>query len=218
MAENPNPPAIMLDAFRLYHEIANRQDLTDEARLVIDKYLSGAKEALEKARRVHGRSYRSWWLKEKGSKLGWNEVYQIQDEEIARFQAQRHAEDVRSRSQTNPDSQDVPGVTNNSQRNEPDLNAMIEMDFDGMFDDNAGISIFGTKLPSIATISVGVLASVDSDNSIQQVRALKGALDEDKVTVSIVGEVLGDDVDSLLEDLKDGLATFKFTDRFPLDD
>ncbi|KAL6925063.1 hypothetical protein FSST1_002337 [Fusarium sambucinum] len=135
MAENPNPPAskfeVFGDAFRLYHEIANRQDLTDEARLVIDKYLSGAKEALEKARRVHGRSYRSW-----GSKLGWNEVYQIQDEEIARFQAQRHAEDVRSRSQTNPDSQDVPGVTNNSQRNEPDLNAMIEMDFDGMFDDN----------------------------------------------------------------------------------
>ncbi|KAJ4010435.1 catalase [Fusarium irregulare] len=170
---------------------------------------------------------------------------------------------------------------------------------DKYYHDNttAGISIFGTKLPSIATLSVGVLASINSDNSIQQAKAIKKALGEEKVTVSIVGEVLGDDVevtysaataaqfdgivvaggteslfngtgkstlfppgrptqliadgyhwgkpvgfiggakvaaqaarvgtgkgvylskdvDSLVEDLKDGLATFKFTDRFPLD-
>lgn len=31
------------------------------------------------------------------------------------------------------------------------------------------------------------------------------------------GMYLPTDVDSLVEDLKDGLATFKFTDRFPLD-
>jgi len=170
---------------------------------------------------------------------------------------------------------------------------------DKYYHDNttAGISIFGTKLPSIATLSVGVLASINSDNSIQQAKAIKKALGEEKVTVSIVGEILGDDVevtysaataaqfdgivvaggteslfngtgkstlfppgrptqlvvdgyhwgkpvgfiggakaaaqaarvgtgkgvylskdvDSLVEDLKDGLATFKFTDRFPLD-
>ncbi|RGP69315.1 catalase b precursor [Fusarium sporotrichioides] len=171
---------------------------------------------------------------------------------------------------------------------------------DKYYHDNttAGISIFGTKLPSIATLRVGVLASINSENSIQQAKALKKALGEDKVTVSIVGEVLRDDIEvtysaataaqfdgivvasgteslfngtgkstlfppgrptqiivdgyhwgkpvgfigsakaaaqaakvgngkgvyfekdvnSLVEDLKDGLATFKFTDRFPLDD
>ncbi|KAF4949991.1 hypothetical protein FSARC_13325 [Fusarium sarcochroum] len=171
---------------------------------------------------------------------------------------------------------------------------------DTYYHDNttAGISIFGTKLPSIATLTVGVLASTNSKNSIQQAKAIKEALAEDKVTVSIVGEVLGDDVevtynaaeaaqfdgivvasgaeslfngsskstlfppgrptqivvdgyhwgkpvgfvgsarsaaqvasvgngegvylsrdvDSLVKNLKDGLATFKFTDRFPLDD
>ncbi|KAM0562258.1 hypothetical protein ACHAPJ_002705 [Fusarium lateritium] len=171
---------------------------------------------------------------------------------------------------------------------------------DTYYHDNttAGVSIFGSKLPSIATLTVGVLASTNSKNSIQQAKAIKEALAEDKVTVSIVGEVLGDDVevtynaaeaaqfdgivvasgaeslfngtskstlfppgrptqivvdgyhwgkpvgfvgsarsaaqvarvgngegvylsrdvDSLLNNLKDGLATFKFTDRFPLDD
>ncbi|KAL4726244.1 catalase [Fusarium chlamydosporum] len=170
---------------------------------------------------------------------------------------------------------------------------------DTYYHDNttAGLSIFGTKLPSIATLSVGVLASINSGNSIQQAKDIKKALGEDKVTVSVVGEVLGDDVDvtysaahaaqfdgivvasgteslfngtgkstlfppgrptqlivdgyhwgkpvgfvggakaaaqaarvsngkgvyfskdvgTLVEDLKDGLATFKFVDRFPLD-
>ncbi|KAJ3537044.1 hypothetical protein NM208_g6473 [Fusarium decemcellulare] len=162
----------------------------------------------------------------------------------------------------------------------------------------AGISIFGTKLPSIATLTVGVLASTNSENSIQQAKALKEALAEEKVTVTIVGEVLDDDVEltysaaeaigfdgivvasgaeslfdgkkkstlfppgrpaqivvdgyhwgkpigfigsartaakvagvgkgdgvylasdvnALVENLKDGLATFRFTDRFPLDE
>ncbi|KAF4472157.1 catalase B precursor [Fusarium albosuccineum] len=162
----------------------------------------------------------------------------------------------------------------------------------------AGISIFGTKLPSIATLTVGVLASTNSENSIQQAKALKEALAEEKVTVTIVGEVLDDDVEltysaaeaigfdgivvasgaeslfdgkkkstlfppgrpaqivvdgyhwgkpvgfigsartaakaagvgkgdgvylasdvnAIVENLKDGLATFRFTDRFPLDE
>ncbi|CEI38774.1 unnamed protein product [Fusarium venenatum] len=116
MAENPNPPAskfeVFGDAYHLCLKISNRQDLTDKARSIIDTYLSGAKEALDKARIDHDRRYRAWWLKKK------------------------HAEDVRSRSQTITDSQDVPGVTDNSQRNEPHLNAMIEMDFDEIFDDN----------------------------------------------------------------------------------
>ncbi|KAF5023995.1 hypothetical protein F66182_3941 [Fusarium sp. NRRL 66182] len=58
----------------------------------------------------------------------------------------------------------------------------------------AGISIFGTKLPTIATLTVGVLASANSQSSIQQAKAIKEALAESNVTVSIVGEVLGDDV------------------------
>ncbi|KAF4976686.1 hypothetical protein FZEAL_6685 [Fusarium zealandicum] len=68
---------------------------------------------------------------------------------------------------------------------------------DTYYHDNttAGISIFGTKLPSIATLTVGVLASTNSENSIKQAKALKEALAEDKVTVTIVGEVLNDDVD-----------------------
>ncbi|KAL2693918.1 catalase [[Neocosmospora] mangrovei] len=161
----------------------------------------------------------------------------------------------------------------------------------------AGISIFGTKLPSIATLTVGVLASTDSDNSIKQAKVLKDALAKDKVTVTIVGEILSDDVEmtytaaeavgfdaivvangaeslfngkkstlfppgrptqiivdgynwgkpvgfigsareaakvagvskgngvyltsdvnTIVENLKDGLATFRFTDRFPLDE
>ncbi|KAG8357608.1 hypothetical protein FVEN_g12769 [Fusarium venenatum] len=65
MAENPNPPA----------------NLTDKARSIIDTYLSGAKEALDKARIDHDRRYRAWWLKKKGSKLEWNEIYQMQLDE-----------------------------------------------------------------------------------------------------------------------------------------
>lgn len=161
----------------------------------------------------------------------------------------------------------------------------------------SGISIFENKLPSIATLTVGVLASTGSDNSVKQAKALKDALARDKVTVTVVGEVLGADVEmtytaaeavgfdaivvasgaeslfngkkstlfppgrptqivvdgyhwgkpvgfigsareaakaagvskgegvylagdvnTIVENLRDGLATFKFTDRFPLDD
>ncbi|KAF7550802.1 hypothetical protein G7Z17_g5464 [Cylindrodendrum hubeiense] len=159
----------------------------------------------------------------------------------------------------------------------------------------AGISIFGTKLPSIATLTVGILASTDSDKSIEQAKSLKKSLEALDLVVTIVGQVLTDDVgatysaaeavgfdaivvaagaesvftkkstlypngrpaqivtdgynwgkpvgflgsaksvakvagvsngdgvyfetnvDAIVEDLKDGLATFKFTDRFPLD-
>lgn len=60
-----------------------------------------------------------------------------------------------------------------------------------------GISIFGEKLPSIATLTVGVLASIKSDESIRQAKALKEALAQDNVTVTIVGEVLKDDIDAV---------------------
>ncbi|KAK7430029.1 catalase [Neonectria magnoliae] len=160
----------------------------------------------------------------------------------------------------------------------------------------AGISIFGTKLPSIATLTVGILASTDSDQSIEQAKALKKSLEDLDLVVTIVGEVLTDDVgviysaaeaisfdgivvvagaeslfkkrstlfppgkpaqivvdgynwgkpvgflgiaksaaetasigkgkgvyfensvDDIVEDFKEGLATFRFTDRFPLDE
>ncbi|KAH7162517.1 catalase-like domain-containing protein [Dactylonectria estremocensis] len=159
----------------------------------------------------------------------------------------------------------------------------------------AGVSIFGTKLPSIATLTVGILASTDSDKSIEQAKSLKQSLEDLDLVVTIVGQVLTDDVGEtysaaeaigfdaivvaagaenvfgkksalfppgrpaqivrdgyswgkpvgflgsaksvakiasvnkgdgvyfetsvggIAEDLKDGLATFKFTDRFPLD-
>lgn len=61
----------------------------------------------------------------------------------------------------------------------------------------AGISIFGEKLPTIATLSVGVLASINSEESIRQAKALKEALAKDGVKVTIVGEVLNDDVDAV---------------------
>ncbi|KAF5668916.1 catalase [Fusarium heterosporum] len=171
---------------------------------------------------------------------------------------------------------------------------------DTYYHDNTttGVSVLGAKLPTIATLTVGVLASTNSESSIQQAKAIKKALSEDKVTVTIVGELLGDDVqvtydgadavqfdgivvasgteslfngtrkstlyppgrpaqiitdgynwgkpvgfvgsakvaaqaakvgtgegvylskdvDALVKNLKEGLATFKFTDRFPLDD
>jgi catalase len=171
---------------------------------------------------------------------------------------------------------------------------------DTYYHDNttAGVSTMGKKLPTIATLTVGVLVSTNSKNSIEQAKAIKKALAEDKVTATIVGEFLGDDVeitydgadavqfdgivvasgteslfngtrkstfyppgrpaqiivdgynwgkpvgfvgsaksaaqaarigngegvylskdvDAVVKNLKDGLATFKFTDRFPLDD
>ncbi|KAK7422427.1 catalase [Neonectria punicea] len=58
----------------------------------------------------------------------------------------------------------------------------------------AGISIFGTKLPSIATLTVGIVASTDSDQSIEQAKALKKSLEDLDLVVTIVGEVLTDDV------------------------
>lgn len=58
-----------------------------------------------------------------------------------------------------------------------------------------GISIFGEKLPTIATLKVGVLASTSADESLQQAKALKDAFAADKVTVVTVGETLAKGVD-----------------------
>lgn len=59
----------------------------------------------------------------------------------------------------------------------------------------AGISIFGERLPSIATLVVGVLASTTSADSLAQAAAIKEAFAADNVTVSIVAERLSDGVD-----------------------
>jgi catalase len=58
-----------------------------------------------------------------------------------------------------------------------------------------GISIFGEKLPTIATLQVGVLASTGSKDSLAQAKALKDAFKADKVTVVTVAETLADGVD-----------------------
>ncbi|KOS21315.1 Catalase-3 [Escovopsis weberi] len=59
----------------------------------------------------------------------------------------------------------------------------------------AGIGIFGEKLPTIAGLNVGVLASTKSKASLEQAQALKSALGRDKVKVVVVAETLGDSVD-----------------------
>ncbi|KAH7328428.1 catalase [Stachybotrys elegans] len=55
----------------------------------------------------------------------------------------------------------------------------------------AGISIFGERLPTIATLRVGVLASVRSEHSIEQASAIRDSLAADNVTVVVVAEALG---------------------------
>jgi len=59
----------------------------------------------------------------------------------------------------------------------------------------AGLSIFGNKLPTIATLHVGVLASSKSDESLAEARALKQAFARDNVTVGVVAETLTEGVD-----------------------
>ncbi|KAG8665684.1 hypothetical protein FPOAC1_010483 [Fusarium poae] len=133
------------EAVRLYTEISSRHDLTFKARSVVDAYLNVAKGLLDVARREHAAHFcanargRNWTL---------GEVYQIQVDERDR---RRAARGVRSPGQAIPNSQDVPGVTDNSQRTEPhytkSLNAIIEMDF------------------SQYTNSLDAIVEVDSDNN-----------------------------------------------------
>lgn len=58
-----------------------------------------------------------------------------------------------------------------------------------------GLSIFGEKLPTIATLRVGVLASIKSQGSLAQGKAIKEEFVKDRVSVIIVGETLGAGVD-----------------------
>ena len=58
----------------------------------------------------------------------------------------------------------------------------------------AGISIFGEPLPTVATLHVGVLASVKNKGSLEQAAKLKEALEKDGLVVTIVGEYLGGQV------------------------
>lgn len=68
---------------------------------------------------------------------------------------------------------------------------------DTYYHDNktAGITIFGEKLPTIATLKVGVLASTKSTGSLDQAKAIKEAFAALKVTVTIVAEALALSVD-----------------------
>lgn len=59
----------------------------------------------------------------------------------------------------------------------------------------AGISIFNQTLPTIATLRVGILASVASPDSIQQAQALKERLGKEKVVATVVGERMAEGVE-----------------------
>lgn len=59
----------------------------------------------------------------------------------------------------------------------------------------AGISIYGNKLPTIATLTVGMLITTNSSRSMEQAKQLKETLAAENVTVSVVGETLVDGVD-----------------------
>jgi catalase len=54
----------------------------------------------------------------------------------------------------------------------------------------AFVSIFNRTLPTIATLNVGILASVNSPNSLSQAAALSKALSSAGLTVTVVGERL----------------------------
>jgi catalase len=58
-----------------------------------------------------------------------------------------------------------------------------------------GLSIFGQKLPTIATLRVGILTSTESKDSLSQAKALKENFGSSNVTVIIVGETLSQDID-----------------------
>ncbi len=59
----------------------------------------------------------------------------------------------------------------------------------------AGISIFNNSLPSIKTLQVGVLASINSSGSVSQAKDLKDRLTKDGLVVTVVGESLGEGID-----------------------
>ncbi|KAK0738417.1 catalase 3 precursor [Schizothecium vesticola] len=59
----------------------------------------------------------------------------------------------------------------------------------------AGISIFNQTLPTIATLRVGILASVASPDSVNQAQDLKKRLGREKLVVTVVGERMADGVE-----------------------
>lgn len=58
-----------------------------------------------------------------------------------------------------------------------------------------GLSIFGHELPTIATLRVGVLTSINSTNSLSAAKSLKDELKSSNVTVIVVGESLSEGID-----------------------
>lgn len=52
-----------------------------------------------------------------------------------------------------------------------------------------GVNIFGVPLPTVATLTVGILATTANPTSIQQAQALQARFAQDGVVASIVGEV-----------------------------
>jgi len=81
----------------------------------------------------------------------------------------------------------------------------------------AGISIFSEKLPSIATLRVGVLASTSSEDSLSQASAVKEAFASDNVTVITVAETLGEGIDQTYSQAEavgfDGIIVAEGTDN-----
>ncbi|OIW33597.1 catalase [Coniochaeta ligniaria NRRL 30616] len=59
---------------------------------------------------------------------------------------------------------------------------------------SAGLSIFNSTLPTVATLRVGVLASAASNSSLTQAAALKKRLAQDGVATTVVGEFLASGV------------------------
>lgn len=62
-------------------------------------------------------------------------------------------------------------------------------------DTTKGLSILAERLPSVAGLKVGVLATVDDDASLAQAAELKEKFAEEKVKVLVVGERLDEGID-----------------------
>ncbi|KAF5677585.1 hypothetical protein FHETE_1636 [Fusarium heterosporum] len=110
-----------LEGVRLFTEISARQDLTDAERAGITRNLNAANRLLDKARLDQTRiDYEIQKILDNGMTM--DELHQAQINEMhQRFEVEEEAsglveEDTGSRSQSVPDSQDVPGMTDESQR------------------------------------------------------------------------------------------------------
>ncbi|KAI6750915.1 hypothetical protein HG530_014365 [Fusarium avenaceum] len=123
-----------LEAVRLFTEISMRNDLTDSEREGIAKSLNSANKLLDRARLDRTRiDHEIQKILDNGMTM--DELHDAQIKEMhQRLNAEEEAsgvvdEDTGSRSQSIPDSQDVPGKTDESQRTDFQ-NSTHTMDFD----------------------------------------------------------------------------------------